>query len=86
MEACKTIPDGDPRCPDGDPRCPVGPQERQSTGVADEQCGAVGGYGSQLSAHRLEALAAISILHLSPLKSTKLNPPLGPKCRINDGG
>jgi hypothetical protein len=54
--------------------------------VADEQCDAVGGCGSWLSVRCLEELAAISILHLSPLKSTKLNPPLGPKCRTNAGG
>jgi hypothetical protein len=52
---------------------------------ADEQCEAVEGCGSWLSARYLEALASKSILHVSPLTSTNWTRPSGPKSRTNDG-
>jgi hypothetical protein len=69
--------------------CPVARQERQWSGVADEQCDAVGGCGSWLSARYLEELASISILHVSPLIN-QLDPPPpargpAPMMATNDG-
>jgi hypothetical protein len=68
---------------------PVARQERQWSGVADEQCDAVGGCGSWLSARYLEELASISILHVSPLIN-QLDPPPpargpAPMMAANDG-